>query len=75
MFEWVSEIQKLVISVLGIASFGLDNCFQLFSDTSGPILSHIFAILFQIFHTSSISAKLYFGVLPEMMDEIVVLRL
>jgi len=28
LFEWVSEIQKLVISVLDMASLGLDNCLQ-----------------------------------------------
>jgi len=28
LFEWVSEIQKLVISVLDIVSLGLDNCLQ-----------------------------------------------
>jgi len=28
LFEWVSEIQKLVISVLDMAYLGLDNCLQ-----------------------------------------------
>jgi len=30
LFEWVSEIQKLIISVLDMASLGLDNCLQPF---------------------------------------------